>query len=417
MLSITTDSGHPHGASFFDRVLGLRGNSTTTVVDSHTVTRVSTQLHHEFNLGETLRNTAIGGAIGAALGGAALLGKFALPLLGGVKNLAGVVRFGTLGAGIGLATAVLPVIAPSLNEHPVLKAALTGASVGATAGMFLPILSPVGGALIGAAIGAGVALFSNRDNNRYGWSNGTTCPPGVVGSPNGTPYGFNGTPYGYRKPGLLARIFGTSSYGPMANPAYAGMNYLQPGYSQYGASVGGSPTAYASPYGYGSPYGQQLGMSAPAPQAGMAMQPAMLAPAALPVPVRAAAKAAKAKATVVPKSKAAKKAAAKKAARKAAAKAAARQAAAAQAAQVGMPAATPLTNAAQGAAMTGMAGLTNPASFLSPSMAGMMPFSGGSPFTAGQQFMASTPQMLAGMPGAAGAVPVLTGPIGAPIVG
>ncbi|MBC7643553.1 MAG: hypothetical protein H7123_00400, partial [Thermoleophilia bacterium] len=142
----------------------------TTVIDSHTTTTITTA--PKLNVGTAVRNALIGAGAGGALGAVSLLTKFSIPLLGKIGSVAGVTRLAGVGGGIGLATALWPVVSPTLDRNPTLKAAVVGAGVGAAASLVVPFVGPVFGALAGAAIGAGVKAWSDAD--KPGWNtNGT----------------------------------------------------------------------------------------------------------------------------------------------------------------------------------------------------------------------------------------------------
>lgn len=371
------------------------------VIEQRSVTRISNDT--TLNVGDAVRNTAIGGAVGGALAGVAYLAKISLPLLGKVTSLAGIARFAGAGAGIGLAATVLPVVWPKIDRYPALKAALTGAGIGASVGTLLPFVSPVFGAIVGAGIGLAVHFARRNRNYGYygycgtGWGSGRPMPPGIGSMPRYIPAPpFTGMPYGYRRPGLLQRIFGSpaSSYGnawagagmvggyPMGMPG--GYPMGAPGY--YGPSMAG---AYGAPYGLGSPYGAgMLGMKRNRPTGGRV-------PSTRPVPRRRGLSgfgavtvtkggASQAATAGMHRASSGKAASRRAAARRAAAR---RQAAARQAAAQRM------------GGFGGIAGVTNPAAYLNPALAGMMPFA--SPFAAGQGFGAGMPGMGfgTGMPG------------------
>lgn len=159
-----------------------------TVVVENTSRRydVRTEPLRRLDARAALRNTVIGGAVGGALAGVSYLGKIALPVLGRVSTIGGVARLAGAGAGIGLATAVLPVVWPRLDRHPVLKSALTGAGIGAAAGTLLPIplLGPISGALVGATIGATTRAVWQHRNDSF-WNRYPAWPP----------YGMHPLPY------------------------------------------------------------------------------------------------------------------------------------------------------------------------------------------------------------------------------
>lgn len=442
--------------NIFNRV--HRTSPNETVVRTESTTTVRTQPVRRFNIGTTLRNTAIGGAVGSALGGVALLTKFSIPLLGKVSSLAGVAKFGAAGAGIGVATAVLPVVAPSINRHPMLKAALTGAGIGASAGMFLPLLSPVFGAIAGAAIGAGVHLLKGRNDNdwRYnvGRSTGHACsgpgcgqcgaagmPPTPFGPP---PFGAAG-PWdgGYRKPGLLSRLLGgNGQWRPISN-VYTGQSYVGYGAGHagmlgyggmYGPSMmgglGSNLTSPLVPNGMPRPQIQQplgyAGVPGASPQ--MAGAPAATGPVtAGPAAAVRPRKPKKAKAPA--KSRKPKKHAARRPARAARPVRPVRVPAGlgpvGQAQGLGLPQGLGMPQGVGlGMGMPQGTGLTNPSAFLGQGLGQALPFSGGSPFSAGRAFEAQAPALMGssmlGMPGP-GAIPTLTAapaglPAGAPSI-
>ncbi|MEO6866862.1 MAG: hypothetical protein ABI200_02455 [Gaiellales bacterium] len=74
-----------------------------------------------FHAGTLLKGAGIGAAVGGVLGGVALLGKIAIPLLGKVASLGGLLRFGLIGGAIGLAVAGVAMVvhASSLRRNEI----------------------------------------------------------------------------------------------------------------------------------------------------------------------------------------------------------------------------------------------------------------------------------------------------------
>lgn len=244
--------------SFIDRILH---RPPTYVVNSAVVGAqgVDVTPAKKLNVSAALRNTAIGGAIGGALGGVAMLVKHALPLIGKVTSLGGIAKLAGAGAGIGLATAVLPVAWPELAKHPALKAAVTGAGIGSAIGTFLPIpmLGPVSGAIIGAGIGMAIHFMSdNNRNNVYGF-----CGP----------YG-SFPPYGaYPQFGSQMPIAGAAQgpWVPLGSVTVPGMPGAYGQTGMPGQVMPGQvmPGAYGQ-YGTGAPMpGQVLGLAPTTPVA------------------------------------------------------------------------------------------------------------------------------------------------------
>lgn len=215
-------AANPQPSTFWQR---LTGTEPKTVVRETSTTTITNDPGGSFNVGTALRNGGIGAAVAGVLGGVSLLGKVALPLVGKVGSLSGLVRLAGVGGALGVATAAIPLIAPKIRHSPAAKAALTGAAVGAAAGAVLPLL-PIP---IGAAIGAGVGLLVHHRRTDPG--------PSYPGYP------------GYRAyPGFVP--YGTS---PGDLPPHPGMVPVTP---NYGMHVGSA----VNPYGYGMPYGYGAGM-------------------------------------------------------------------------------------------------------------------------------------------------------------
>jgi hypothetical protein len=70
-----------------------------------------------FNVGTLLKGLGIGGAVGGVLGGVSLLGKIAIPILGTAASLGGVLKFGLVGGAIGLAIAGVAMVIHASSQH------------------------------------------------------------------------------------------------------------------------------------------------------------------------------------------------------------------------------------------------------------------------------------------------------------
>jgi hypothetical protein len=371
----------------------LTGTEPKTVIRETSTTEVTSVPGGSFNLSTALRNGGIGAAVAGALGGVSLLGKIALPIIGKVGSLGGLVKLAGVGGALGVATAAIPLVAPKIQESPAAKATLVGAGIGAAAGAILPLMPT----WLGAAIGAGVGLLVHHRRTHPAPSHqvypGYAAYPGF--RPIGTSPGDAPVPHGlvpvtpnygaYAASAVNPYGVGAIGMSPMAGYGMAG--YGMPG---YGASM--------SPYGaagYSLPMtaGQQ-GAGVPQPQVVAAQQPG-----AAPAPVAArptgSAKFPNAK-TWIDRQGNVRQVGTGKVLKPAA----------------GAGAAAPVATApvATGVGAAGSLGaLTSPASYL-PGMASSLPLSGMSPMTAG----ASQLGMLAGaMPQAAmGTVPMGTAAMG-----
>jgi hypothetical protein len=173
------------------------------------------------DLGSVAKGGLLGAGVGAAVGGLSLLTKFKLPILGGVTGIGGLLRFGAVGAGVGIAATVLPKVWPQLDQYPAIKSALTGAAIGGAAGAFLPIplIGPISGALIGGVIGLAAHHLGNSNNqNRWGNGYGRGYQYGQqYGHPHG--YGCGQAQAGF---GCMRPPVGPWGPGPMPMP-YGGM--------------------------------------------------------------------------------------------------------------------------------------------------------------------------------------------------
>ena len=84
----------PQPASFWQR---LTGTEPKTVVHESSTTTISSTPGGSFNLKTALRNGGIGAAVAGALGGVSLLGKVALPLIGKIGSVGGLVKLAGVG--------------------------------------------------------------------------------------------------------------------------------------------------------------------------------------------------------------------------------------------------------------------------------------------------------------------------------
>jgi hypothetical protein len=251
----------------------LTGSEPSTTVHETSTTTITSEPGGHFNLGTALRNGGIGAAVAGALGGVSLLGHVALPLIGKIGSVSGLVRLAGVGGALGIATAALPLVLPVVRNNPTAKAAVTGAAIGAAAGAILPLM-PIG---LGAAIGAGVGLLIHHRRENPGPD--YPAYPGYQAYPGFVPYGTNP---GVAVPSGLVPV--TPNYGMAAGVA---MN-------PYG-NVGGYALPQAgygvAPMGYGYPAGVSLPMTAGTAQAqAMPAQamPAQAMPAAAAVAPTAA---------------------------------------------------------------------------------------------------------------------------------
>jgi hypothetical protein len=161
----------------------LTGTSPQTVIRETSTTTITSS--KGLDIGEALRNGGIGAAVGAALGGASLLTKIAIPIIGKVGSVAGLARAATLGGAIGVGATALPFVIDYAKDRPAAKATLIGAGVGAAAGFVLPLLPTT----IGAAIGAGVGYAIHRARNSNDVLPHYPTYPGFVARPGWVPYG------------------------------------------------------------------------------------------------------------------------------------------------------------------------------------------------------------------------------------
>jgi hypothetical protein len=277
-MSVTIAT-NPQPASFWQR---LTGTEPKTVIRETSTTEVTSVEGGSFNIKDALRNGGIGAAVAGALGGVSLLGKVALPFIGKIASVGGLVKLAGIGGALGVATAALPLVTPHIRNSPAAKAAVTGAAIGAAAGAILPLM-PI---TLGAAIGAGVGLLVHNRRNRpvheHTMYPGYRAYPGYV--PVGTSPGDSSYPHG------LVPV--TPNYGMYSGTAmnpYAMGSY---GYPAPNAGYGQMPVSpYASTmspqYGYGQGYGMSLPMQATGQQAARpAAQAAPSRGAAAPAPVK-----------------------------------------------------------------------------------------------------------------------------------
>jgi len=391
-MSVAVTTSGPAQSTWWQR---LTGTEPKTIVTETSRTEITNDPGGSFSWKTALRNGGIGAGVAGVLGGVALLGKVALPVIGKVVSVAGLAKLAGVGAAIGIATAAIPLIAPKVKESPAAKAALVGAGIGAAAGALLPLL-PIP---IGAAIGAGVGLLIHHRKN-HPVTNPTEYPgyrayPGYV--PAGTSQGDSPVPAGLvpvtpnygSYAGTAMNPYATGSYGYPAS-GYTqgyGQGYGTQGYGSvpYGVAVNPYATGVAaSPYGYGSL----------AATPGQVQQPAAAAPAAAPKP--AAVRRPKAtKAAARPKAKTftdklgnVRQVGTGTIVRAAKATPGIGRVQAGTAAPVGATApagyGVPTTAGATG----GLAELTNVGSYV-PGMSSALPFSGGSPFAATSPYAAT----------------------------
>jgi hypothetical protein len=240
-MSVTIAT-NPQPASFWQR---LTGTEPKTVITQTSRTEVTSDPGGSFSVRDAVRNAGIGAAVAGALGGVSLLGKVALPVIGKIGSLGGLVKLAGVGGALGVAAAAIPLVEPSIRRSPAAKAAVTGAAIGAAAGAILPLM-PI---TLGAAIGAGVGLLVHNHRTRpvhdYASYPGFRAYPGFV--PVGTSPGDTRVPHG------LVPV--TPNYGMYSGTAmnpYASTMSPQYGYVQ----------------GYGMGYGQGYGMSLPMQAAG-----------------------------------------------------------------------------------------------------------------------------------------------------
>lgn len=381
-VSIATN---PQPANWWQR---LTGTEPKTVITETSRTEVTSVEGGSFNLRAALRNGGIGAAVAGALGGVSLLGKIALPIIGKVGSLGGLVKLAGVGGALGVATAAIPLVAPKVKESPAAKAALVGAGIGGVAGAILPLMPT----WLGAAIGAGVGLLVHNRRNLPAPDH--TMYPGYQAYPGFRPAGTaSGDAH---VPNGLVPV--TPNYGAhvnsAVNPYGYGMNgmYGMPSYGMNG--MNGMYGASMSPYGYSLPMtGQQQG----------AMQPQVVARPQVDAPAPTA-PAAAAKPAGTPKFPNAKTWIDKQGnVRQVGTGKILKRAAGAAAAPTIAP--QNLTAPAQAGAY-GLAGLTSPASYL-PGMASSLPMYGMSPMTAGASQLGS---MAAGtVPAGSGLVPGAAG--------
>lgn len=221
----------------------LTGTEPKTVIRETSTTEVTSVPGGSFNLRSALRNGGIGAAVVGALGGVSLLGKIALPIIGKVGSLGGLIKLAGVGGALGVATAAIPLIAPKVKESPAAKAALVGAGIGAVAGAVLPLLPT----WLGAAAGAGVGLLIH--NRRNAPVPNYTTYPGYNAYPGFVPVGMSS---GSMVPNGMMQV--TPNYG-----SYAGMA-MNP-YGGYGLAGYGYPTGAMTGYGMmQSPYGGSLAL-------------------------------------------------------------------------------------------------------------------------------------------------------------
>lgn len=276
-------AGSPQPSTFWQR---LTGTEPKTVVRETSTTTITNDPGGSFNVGTALRNGGIGAAVAGVLGGVSLLGKVALPLIGKVGTLSGLVKLAGVGGALGIATAAIPLVAPRVRNSPAAKAALTGAAIGVAAGAVLPLL-PIS---MGAAVGAGVGLLVHHRRTNPA----TTYPgyPGYRAYPGYVPVGT--------APGDLPPHPGmvpvTPNYGMHVGAAVNPYGYGMPaGYGQQVGSPYGAMAGYGATHGYGgyggygygpsmslpmqAGQGQQVGRPAAAPITGPATRPATARPA------------------------------------------------------------------------------------------------------------------------------------------
>lgn len=267
----------PQPSTFWQR---LTGTEPKTVVRETSTTTITNDPGGSFNVGTALRNGGIGAAVAGVLGGVSLLGKVALPLIGKVGTLSGLVKLAGVGGALGIATAAIPLVAPRVRDSPAAKAALTGAAVGAAAGAVLPLL-PIP---VGAAVGAGVGLLLHH--RRTIPAHGYPGYPGYRAHPGYVPVGMapGGLP---PHPGMVPV---TPNYGMHVGSAVNPYGYgvpqgygMSPGYGMpqgYGASMQMGP--YGPMGGLGAGYGYGPSMSLPMQGGQHGVQPGAAAPVATP---------------------------------------------------------------------------------------------------------------------------------------
>ena len=374
-VSIATN---PQPASWWQR---LTGTEPKTVIKETSTTEVTSVEGGSFNLKAALRNGGIGAAVAGALGGVSLLGKIALPIIGKVGSLGGLVKLAGVGGALGVATAAIPLIAPKVKDSPAAKAALVGAGIGGVAGAILPLMPT----WLGAAIGAGVGLLVYNRHNRPAPDYPTY--PGYVAYPGYRPMGVGGDDVAV--PSGLVPV--TPNYGAYAgsavNPYGYGMNPMP-----YGTGYGVSP---AMPYGYGQSmygYGMTLPMTAGQQQVIPQAQQVVAQPVATAAPQTAAPKPAGKPKYPNAKTWIDKQGNVRQVGTGKILKAAA-------GAQAAPAAAAPVATApAYDTGTSALGQLTSPASYL-PGMASSLPMSGMSPLGAGTSGLASlygmNPQMAA----------------------
>lgn len=183
----------------------LFGAEPRTVVHETSTTTIVNQPGGGFSFRTALRNGGIGAALAGALGGASLLAKVALPLVGKVASLGGLARLIGVGGALGAATAAIPLLVPLVQRSPAAKAAVVGAGVGAAAGAVLPFV-PI---WLGAAAGAGIGWAIHAARNRTSQGDSYPTYPGYAAYPGFAPYGT--TPGGRVPAGMVA-----------VSPAYGG---------------------------------------------------------------------------------------------------------------------------------------------------------------------------------------------------
>lgn len=228
----------------------LFGTQPKTVVHTHTTTEVTHDPGSRFNLRTALRNAGIGAGVAGALGGASLLLKTALPLVGKVGSVAGLGRLIGVGGALGAATAAIPLLAPIVRDNPAARSAAIGAGIGAAAGFVLPLVPTSLGAIAGAGIGLAVHAMKNRPQPTWQQYPGFDAYPGWVPVQNQGAWGMYGSPVGMN-PYVAAAPFAGAMYGansiPAANSMILPMAIENAARDSNAANVANVPAAPTSP--------------------------------------------------------------------------------------------------------------------------------------------------------------------------
>ena len=243
----------------------LTGTEPKTVIHEASTTTITNDPGASFHLKTAIRNGAIGAGLAGVLGGVSLLSKVALPVIGRVVSVPGLVRLVGVGGAVGAATAAVPLALSVARSNPTAKAATTGAVIGAAAGAVLPLLSIRSGAVLGA--GVGLLVHHKRTHpDDYAQYPGYTAYPGYV------PY----TGYGMG----MGVTPGMSPWGGVAPWG---------GVTPWGGSLGTpTPMPYPMNPAYASGYGILPSQAQARPQGMVGVQPGLVQPGMVQAPPQGA---------------------------------------------------------------------------------------------------------------------------------